>query len=208
LKQAGAVTFPACGRLLCIMRKILLMMLLAVTVSCQDDESPVPEPDPLPVPPETIALFSRSFFYTKDNASAMVNYPVSLVRASALKTGDGSLLINFDTDYPNGRDNAGVLIPVASVKPGYTGGYPILLSSTTESDAFYQYKVSSTASNKSLPGMAEGSLKITGYNPLHKTISGSLSFTVLSAVDPVSAPNVIRQTKITINCSFQDLGLK
>jgi hypothetical protein len=187
-------------------RNLLLLLLLISSFSCKKDE-PVIVEDPQPAP-ELIAAFSRSFFYTIDNISASVTYPLGLIQAKAIIADDKSLVIDFDTPFPGGNDNASIIIPVSKIKAGYTGDYPIQLSSNTETIVHYQYKLSETSANKLLPGSSSGNLKILSYDAHFKTIEGEFSFTITTASDPrSSAINNFRQTTITINGSFKNLAV-
>lgn len=178
-------------------------------VSCKKEGSPVKEPDPLSNPPETTATLSRSFNYTADQVSAAVSYPVSMVRTAALHTGNGSLLITFDTDYPNGRDNFSIVLPAAGLKPGYVGEYPILQASAPQNELTYFYRLTESASNRWFPGAAQGVLKITSYNDLFKTLTGTIAFTITTNTDPVEAPpKPARPTVIAVVCTFEHLGIK
>ncbi len=190
-----------------MMKNFLLLLLLTTLVSCEKEPAIHEEPDP--VVPELTASFSRSFLYINDNSLASVSYPLSIIKAKAMITDNKSLLIDLDTTYPDGNDNATIVIPLGKIKSGYTGDYPIQISSTAETEVSYQYRLSEASSNKVLPGTSSGNLKIVSYNSEFKTIKGEFSFTVNVANDPrSSAVSNFRQTTISVNGSFENLVIK
>lgn len=188
------------------MIKPLLWSIVMITlVSCKKEKIPN---DVTQAPPALISSFSRTFFYSADNSSVMNTYTLADINSTAKIADNKSLVIDFDTSYPNGNDNATLIIPEINIKSGYIGEYLIPLNST-ETKVFYQYKLTSTSSNKLLPSAASGTLKITGYDSRFKTIKGEFIFTITTISDPVSsAINNFRQTTIMAGGSFENLVIK
>jgi hypothetical protein len=82
-------------------------------------------------------------------------------------------------------------------------------ASSPQNQLTYFYKLTESASNRWLPGTAQGVLKITAYHDLFKTVTGTVAFTITTDTDPVQAPpKPARPTVIAVVCSFEHLPVK
>ena len=188
-----------------MLKPLFCSILMITLISCEKEKVKTEE---MPTAPQLVTSFSRTFFYPADNTSVMKTYPTADIQASAKIADDKSLVIGFDTPYPAGNDNVIFVVPAAIIKPDYKAEYSIPLNSA-QTKIFYQYKLTSTSSNKILPGAAAGLLKITGYDSRYKTISGEFVFDISAISDPVSsAIDNFRQTNIMASGSFHNLVIK
>jgi hypothetical protein len=146
--------------------------------------------------------FARTFYYPGGGAMVSAKYSAATVTAAANILTDGSLSVVLKTTYPAGRDNITIVIPAAALKPGYTGVYPVVVSSSPAYQVSYQYRLASGSINDFLPGNAVGTIELR-YKKESKMLAGTFSHTVVSKWDPdKEGPVQPRNTHINLDGSF------
>lgn len=148
------------------------------------------------------ASFARTFYYPVAGTTISAKYSAATVTAAANILPDGSLSVALKTNYPAGRDNITIVIPTAALKPGYTGLYPVVISSSPAYQVNYQYRLASGATADFLPGNAVGTIELS-YKKESKMLGGTFSHTVISSRDPdKEGQGQPRNTHINLDGSF------
>lgn len=187
-----------------IKQYLVVLISVMIIASCKKDEPLAPEV----IPPLPVISMSRSFIYVADHTTANITYAGNSITAKAALADDKSLVIDIQTPFPAGSDNVAFVIPQSKIKAGYIGDY-ISEATSSEASIYYQYQLTSTSSNKLLPGSALGTIKIANYDSKFKTLSGQFTFVINAQSDPISSDiNNFRQTTIAVIGNFENVAIK
>jgi len=148
------------------------------------------------------ASFARTFYYPGGGNTVSTKYSTTAITAAANILTDGSLSVALKTAYPAGRDNITIVIPAAALKPGYTGLYPVRISSSPAYYVNYQYRRASGSTADFLPGNTVGTIELS-YKKETKMLGGTFSHTIVSSWDPDKEdPVQPRNTHINLDGRF------